>query len=415
VELSGLQKSAQAVEFFKRRHVIYSLIADHMVNIASNVYYVAAIMLIGKYESSIILLSELMLIYQISMLLTLPVAGLLGERFGARNTLFASLILTALVPLAFYFAVGGSVRIRMVACGAGVVMGLNFPTSSAYTFTIVPQTLLSRIFLFVMITSLIDCVGLLVSPYLYAVAPWVPFGVASAMYCLGGVVYYRGTRPSEEYEETTECDPQPWSLKGRVTATVQMFAKGRFCQFAGASIVLSLVMIVIMFMVPARVIMPQMKASPEAARGVGHMLILLLGAGMIVMVLADYVFKITIKTVLNAFLAVGLASGLITVFWDNVKVVCLVIGVTLPFVFQAGKAIFTLMREAFDVKSPASHSVFQLTSSLGSIMAYGLLRTMLGRCDLRWIVGGIACLCLTIVFVGMLTTMAVARRNAANV
>ncbi len=394
--ISGLQNTQTTLGFLKQRHVLILLAADHLVAIMSNIYMMAALMLISTKITSEDQFAELILLNQLATLVGLPVAGKVGERLGPVRTLIFSIGAFALLPLAFYVGVQGINSLRATSIVSGLIMSFNLPSSSAFTYAVVPRIFLSRFFIFVMATSALDGIAAMASPFLYSLHASVPFVtasvgslVATGFLMLGAHAHSRlpaAAVPLADEEEQTQ-PPPPLTFR-------TMLGNKRFLQLSGARIIFSGGFFLLLFLLPIRIILPKMKESAAGATAIGEFMVLVVGTALVVNVVLNYVYPIKFKTLQTIFLLLAAGSVGLVLAYNHVILLCVLFGLFVPVLMTSSNSVFSSLWEAIDVKSMQSQSVFLGIGLCGSLMVFGLLRVLMNRVELSWIILGYGLVCL---------------------
>ena len=388
--LPRLSNTQATLAYLKQRSTLFLLAADHLAGFAANIYLVAALILVSQKIGSGVVLAEVMLITQASMLVALPIAGMVSEKLGALNALTLSLALFSLLPMAFFLSGVSTVTLRVFSAGSGVAMALNLPSSAAFTYTVVPKKLLPRIFIFIMATSAIDSVGILLSPCLFGIAPIVPFAVASSAFLLCAVVCRAGGMCA-----LTTCDVSTSESAPRDLLSLLRFCGTRkFLYFAAAQILYGTGFYVLLFLIPMRVILPQMRGHADGSSRVAVLLSLIVMGSMLTTIVVNYVIKFSIKTIRATFVMMGVASVAACLTYQNPYALSLTFSLFAPLLFTGRIAIFSLLGRAFDVRSPGMQGAFLSLALLGGVVAFASVNVALRHVDMRWIVSAYGSLCL---------------------
>lgn len=363
--------------FLKQRDIVLLLVADYAVCAGCNVFTAAALMLMASMMDRPMQMTEVIFLSQLAILAVLPLAGFLAKLLGAWRALAASLAMYAALPLTFFGLITCGWPPKYLAILSGLVVGLNLPASAACTYVVVPRALLQKFYMFVMATSTACSFAYPVSAYLYAWRPLASFAAASVL--LGLAAFLCGRAVYTEHEANQASDQVAPVKRG----------KRELLLFIGVKIMYSVGFYMFFCVVLIRVIMPRVRGAGAAS--VGHVLAIIIVVAILVTILVNHVFKITIKSsrMLSGLMAV--ASTSIVILYQHTMILVLVYGVVVPVLLTGGNAVFASLGYALDVRCPASQGKFLMVSMLGATLAFGVINYSLRFTrDLRWVILGFA-------------------------
>jgi len=153
---------------------------------------------------------------------------------------------------------------------------------------------------------------------------------------------------------------------------------------------------ILLFLVPARVILGRMRGGQESATSVAYVLTLMVGAALLGTVVVNYVLKLSIRTIRTTFLLMAAACGGCLLLYGNTYLLCAAFGAAMPLLYTGANALFASLYEGLDVRSALSQGAFMAASLLGSICAMAALRALMNHVEMQWLIAGYGALAVAV-------------------
>jgi len=309
-------------------------------------------------------------------------------RVSSGKGLVMSLWIYSLFPLIFYFFAKEMLSLYVLSIVSGLILGINLPSACTCTYKIIPRHLLSRMFAFILATSVIDSVGIMLASYLYTFDTSLPFIVATILLGLGAficsiaVTQHAGYSPDDAMNKKT-YDGKTYSFKDIISK--------KFMMLASLKVLIQMGHHILFFLLIIRQILPTLKDGSYSSSTLGYFLTLMISTMIVVSIVVNYIARFRLRNLTQVLLLLVIASILVLVFYNNLYAIGTLTGLFLPLLYTGRNLVFSSLWEVIDVNSPYCQSVFLMIAIFGGVLSYGIVSLSLPYFSLWWIVFGYGC------------------------
>jgi MFS family permease len=368
-----------------RREFLYPMLGDLVLTIANNALYLVELLYLIENGYTASDVSFFLMCAMGAFGISLVIGGYIVDRLGFRRAMTVSLIIYAVTPLVFFYAVSSKLVLTALALLAGFNSAIAQPAASVYTYSVIDRKQLGRLFLPLYILSGIGWIGYFVGGWLLELNPLWAFAASTVLIGVSVFLFNYGVRGTA----LTVAEGQ--SQAGvRLLPRFTKFLNRKFALLALLSVTIMAGSFIFNFIIPMSVA----EMGEDANRTAGILMSSAFALSMIVSLVLNRVFHFKIANLRHIFIG-NIGLSLIMVLAGQYLVVATIVWACfIVLVLQANVLLFARLWLFIDVKSGLEQAVYQSLSTVTGFLMYLVITLLIDRVASSWLFVGYAVLTL---------------------